>query len=399
MEDKKKNSISDVSRNLSEPEWLLRFREKHLEISATLPVTEKYGLGIAGIPAEAEHSLEGTAEYFVDASRGVEIYTWKEAVTQEEIAPYLERLLQSELFPAPKTKPDALSLAHFRSGIVLYAQPHMEEDGTFREEKLTLTTTLSAGSAADVVIVIVKEGAKLSLQNMCTGGVTGGLFARTIVLLVEGDAQVRVSEREEMKNGMMLKVRARALVSAHGSAAWKALSLSSASVARHTDALLIGEGASTEIIDGMIAKENAFFDISASAIHLASSTYSRIHSAGLGFDSSKTVYRGLIDMKSGVSAVDGAQEGRFITASRTAKIDAIPSLDIASKDVRCVHKLSITHVRDEDIFYPKLRGLSDTESRMLFLEGSFADIFPEEENEAIMEDIRKTLAAHNLARP
>ena len=97
-------------------------------------------------------------------------------------------------------------------------------------------------------------------------------------------------------------------------------------------------------------------------------------------------------MREGVRAVDGGQEAQFLVLSPKAEVDAIPSLDIASKDVICTHKLSIAHIKDAHTFYPKLRGLSDTESRALFLEGHFAQVFAGEAYEPIMNDIRSAFS-------
>jgi Fe-S cluster assembly scaffold protein SufB len=105
---------------------------------------------------------------------------------------------------------------------------------------------------------------------------------------------------------------------------------------------------------------------------------------GLANDRSRMLYRGLIDMHQGVHRVKGEQDARFLVMSKEAKVDAIPSLDIASNDVSCAHKLSVTHVKEGDMFYPKLRGLSEDESRQLFLEGHFSDVWKGEENVDMM---------------
>ena len=133
----------------------------------------------------------------------------------------------------------------------------------------------------------------------------------------------------------------------------------------------------------------------ARAHHIADDTHSSIRTAGVGLDSARILYRGLIDMKEGVHKAVGAQEANFLALSEKATIDAIPSLDIASNDVVCSHKLSITHLKDGDVFYPKLRGLSDVESRNLFIEGYFAKVFSGEENSAVLKTLGETALQHH----
>lgn len=386
---KTEEQVKKISQSLSEPAWLLSWRTKRAEIAEALPKTLKYGIGINGVLPDGEVSFDQTADYHVDASKGLELYTWKEAVLQEEIAPILEGLMKSEFFPKATNFYSGLAQALFRSGLVIYAQPSIGDDGVSKEEKLTLDTMVPKGSSADVVILIVKEGAKFSFTSVLTGGGMESIFARTFVVLTERDAHVRVMQKQTLEKGTTILTNGRGIVAAHSSAAWTQVFAGDMAIKSETENMLIGESARGEIFEGIIADGAAKYDIYSSSKHLAPHTHSRIRAAGLGDGASKTVYRGMVDMREGIWAVDGGQEAHFLVLSPKAEVDAIPSLDIASKDVLCTHKLSISHIRDTDTFYPKLRGLSDLESRALFLEGHFAQTFSGEENEEIMKEIQR----------
>ncbi|MDO8521065.1 MAG: SufD family Fe-S cluster assembly protein [bacterium] len=383
--------MKEISKKLAEPGWVFAWREERLKLAETLPKELKYGIGILGILPESEVSFEQTAEYRVDASKGLELYTWREAVTQEEIAPILEGLMKSKFFPKATNYYSGLAQALFRSGLVVYAQPNVGDDGVSKEETISLDTMVSEGSIADLIVVIAKEGARVAFTSAISGGGEASVFMRTIIVLTERDARVRVTQKETLANGTAVLISARGIVAAHSSVTWSEVLAGEISMKSETENVLIGESARGEILHGIIARGSAKYDIFSSTKHLASHTYSRIRAAGLGRDTSKTVYRGMVDMVEGIRAVEGGQEARFLVLSPKAEVDAIPSLDIASKDVQCTHKLSISHIRDTDTFYPKLRGLSDEESRRLFLEGHFAQVFSGEENEEIMKEVRKGL--------
>lgn len=381
-------NFTTISQSLGEPEWLLSWRTERGTLAETLPRTLKYGIGIAGVLPHDDVSFGQAVEYHVDASKGLELYTWKEAITQEEIAPILEGLFKSEFFPKATNYHSGLAQAFFRSGLVVYAQPSIGEDGVLKEEKLTLDTFLPKEDSADVIVVIAKEGARFTLESALSGGGENGVFARTIVVLTERDAHVRITQKQSAAKGMTLLFSARGIVAAHSSCLWNGIFCEEVRVKSETDNLLIGEHATGKILEGIIANGSAQYDIFSATKHLADHTHSSIRAAGVGDGASKTVYRGMIDMQEGVRSVDGGQEVRFLVLSSKAEVDAIPSLDIASKDVRCTHKLSISYIRDVDTFYPKLRGLSDEESRSVFLEGHFAQVFSGGENEGIMDEIR-----------
>lgn len=397
--------IKEISRNLAEPEWVLHWREERLKFAETLPKTLKYGIEISGVlpkpaqgsPLQEPEDYPVQVEYHVDASKGIELYTWKEAVREEEMAPILEGLMKSEFFPRATNYFSGLAQAVFRSGLVVYVQPSIGDDGVSIEEKLTLDTNVPSGNSADVVVVIVKEGARLSFTSACSGGGEKSVFARTIVVLTERDANVRVMQKQTLSKRTTALISARGIVSAHSSCTWSEVFAGEISMKSETENLLVGESARGEILQGIIADGSAKYDIYSPTKHLADHTHSSIRAAGVGMGVSKTVYRGMVDIVKGVHVALGGQEARFLLLSPKAEVDAIPSLDIASKDVQCTHKLSVSHIHDIDTFYPKLRGISDFESRQILLEGHFAQVlstgsrrgFSGEENGEIMEEIHK----------
>jgi Fe-S cluster assembly scaffold protein SufB len=141
----------------------------------------------------------------------------------------------------------------------------------------------------------------------------------------------------------------------------------------------------------MTAEHASQFDIHAHTVHHASDTSSNIYALGTGGGTSRTVYRAAVDIKPGVKNVKGAQEGKFLVLSDTAEIDAIPMLDIASNEVASTHKLSVSHIRDTDLFYAKSRGLSDDDARSLILEGFFGSLFEKLGKQDLMEKLTERL--------
>jgi Fe-S cluster assembly scaffold protein SufB len=323
--------IKEVSRALGEPEWLLSWRGERAEIAKTLPKALKYGIGIVGVlpvsatvdaPSNnsAEHSVsfDQTADYHVDASKGLELYTWKEAVAQEEIAVILEGLMQSKFFANATNYYSGIAHACFSSGLVVYAPPSMAEDGTLKEETLTLDTMIPKGNSADIIVVIAKEGAKLEFTSALSGGGTESVFCRTLIVLTERDARVRVRQTQTLVQGTTVLSHARGIVAAHSLCVWSEVFSGDIHVKSETENVLIGEQATGEILQGIIAEQSAQYDIFSSVKHVADHTHSRIRAAGVGTGISKTVYRGMIDMQAGVRSVDGAQEARFLVLSPTA---------------------------------------------------------------------------------
>jgi len=74
-------------------------------------------------------------------------------------------------------------------------------------------------------------------------------------------------------------------------------------------------------------------------------------------------------MGKGLKNLGGREEAKFLVMSENAKVDAIPALEIASREVRSSHALSISRITEEALFYPKLRGIAEGEARELIASG------------------------------
>jgi Fe-S cluster assembly scaffold protein SufB len=384
------SAIEELSKRLVEPSWLLDWRKARIGIAETLSSDAKYGINISGVSLGEASDLSAYPDYHVTPSKSLELYTWKEAMAQEEIAPILERLMTSELFPKPATHGSALGQAFFQTGLVVYVQPTLDDKGNAKTETLTLETTLPLGGAGDMIIVVVKEGAQLHMESIVKGGEASSVLARTMLVVTENDTKTRIVSRTRDMSGLVI-LEHTALVAHHASCDFVDDPESPHSYFSRTNVLLLGEEAESEILHTLIAQGTARYDIWAGVEHRASNTRSRVYALGLVGDTSKIIYRGVIDMKSGVHNVDGAQEGKFLIVSPKAEVDAIPALDIASREVASSHKLSISHIRDIDLFYAKTRGIPDHAARELAIEGFFGSLLEKIKKGDMMENIRERI--------
>ena len=132
---------------------------------------------------------------------------------------------------------------------------------------------------------------------------------------------------------------------------------------------LKGKGARAEIKARYEVNGDSKIDILHKVYHEADETVSKIETRGVLSGESHAIYRSDINMKKGLRALEGNESAKFLLLSKTAKIDAIPALDIASREVKSNHSLSISRIGEEEMFYTKSRGLEDREAKELILEG------------------------------
>lgn len=58
----------------------------------------------------------------------------------------------------------------------------------------------------------------------------------------------------------------------------------------------------------------------------------------------------------------------------SAKVDAIPGLEIKTNDVKASHSATVSRVTPEDLFYFGARGIAEEEARRMYIDGFFGDL-------------------------
>ncbi|MFA6077723.1 MAG: SufD family Fe-S cluster assembly protein [Candidatus Paceibacterota bacterium] len=132
--------------------------------------------------------------------------------------------------------------------------------------------------------------------------------------------------------------------------------------------ILAGRGASASITSRYDLSGDSEVDVYHKVYHEASETVSKIEVKGVLKDTAHVIYRSDIAMAKEVKAV-GEESASFLILSPEARVDAIPSLDIASNDVRCSHSLSIKDISGDELFYPMSRGLEENKAQELLVSG------------------------------
>lgn len=80
------------------------------------------------------------------------------------------------------------------------------------------------------------------------------------------------------------------------------------------------------------------------------------------------------------------QEVLMLDAS--AKIDAVPGLEIKTNDVKASHSATVSRVSPEDLFYFASRGIPKNEARAMYVQGFLGMIADRIADEKVREDVR-----------
>jgi Fe-S cluster assembly protein SufD len=86
------------------------------------------------------------------------------------------------------------------------------------------------------------------------------------------------------------------------------------------------------------------------------------------------VFNGKILVRAGALRTDSAQSSRNLLLSARARVDTKPQLEIFADDVKCAHGATVGQLDNEELFYLKSRGLTETAARNLLTYAFGAEI-------------------------
>ncbi len=159
-----------------------------------------------GLPFQFAPHFSGVASYeLLHADKSVEVYTLQEVLGTEGVGDVCMNLLESAFFPTPRNAFEQESHRQLGSGIIVYVQPSLDEQGNLLEQHLKLETQLPEKSSSDMFIVIVKSGAKFALEHQYAGGTLQSLLSRTCIIVLEEGAYVRYIARVEPHAGSIVE--------------------------------------------------------------------------------------------------------------------------------------------------------------------------------------------------
>ncbi|MCI0565775.1 SufD family Fe-S cluster assembly protein [bacterium] len=329
---------------MNSPLWLREWREKMHEKASRFPVGKLiYGLGI-------ESLIPGAAHISMISAADQEEFSFKEN--------------ESDIRYALEAAEPYFTNRYFAENAASFTKASITVVREGRDEGAIEI------SAAPLHIVIAEKNSKIHIID------TSGATARTIIILAKEHSRVSFDYYPAFHNEAVAFANKIGIIEKGAALEWREAISGGRFVKSDTVSSLRGERARTEIKSIAVSGGAEQFDIYNRAIHEKKLTESRIISAGAAFGKSKILYRSSIAMKKGITEADGAQKGRFIISSPEAEIDAIPALDIGSPDVRCSHAVSVSHIGEEELFYPSLRGIPETDARKMILSAIFGDFLP-----------------------
>ncbi len=412
--------IRDISRRKNEPEWMLDFRLKCLEmyhqIDAPSWGPDLSGLDIAhisnyvqpdskmvssweevpveirqsfedlGIPEAEREGLAGVGAQYdselvyhnikqATAKTGVVYLGIEEALNHPKYAEvFKEHFMQ--LVPPSDHKFAALHGALWSGGSFVYVPKN-----TSVEFPLQSYYRFNAPGAGQFehTLIILDEGADLHFIEGCSAPRynVANLHAGCVEIFVGKSAHIKYSTVESWSKNMYNLNTKRAIVAEGGKIEWVSGSFGSRVSILYPMGILNGRGAGMEYTGVSLAGSDQDLDTGAKVVISAPDCYALLNSKSIAKNGGKNTFRSLVKVLKNANNSRVFMDCKSLICDSQSRTDTIPVFDIRAKNADVAHEASVGKISEEQINYLRTRGLSEDAAKSLIVQGFTANITKE----------------------
>jgi len=412
--------VRQISAQKEEPEWMLEFRLKALDIYESKPMPkwggdlstlqrtldeiyfyvrpqdrmehswddvpdniketfEKLGIPeaeqkvLAGVGAQYEsemvyHSLKQEWE-----DKGVIFDSIEDGLKNH---PELFRKYFGTVIPTADNKFSAMNSAVWSGGSFVYIPPGVELD-TPLQAYFRVNQELMG--QFERTLIIAGEGSRAHYIEGCTAPTysTDSFHSGVIEIVVEKGAHFRYTTIQNWSHNMYNLVTQRALVHEGATMEWLDGNLGSKLTMKYPSCYLVGEGAHGNILSIAYAGDGQHQDTGGKIIHAAANTTSSIVSKSISKGTGRSSYRGLLQVHDGARNAKSNVECDALLIDENARTDTYPYIEIDEKSAHIGHEATVSKVGDEQLFYLMSRGMSEEDAMALIVRGFIEPIAKE----------------------
>ena len=404
--------VKKLSKEKGDPEWMLEFRLKSLEIYNQLRVPEWGpsidGLNIEniatyvrpnvkmqgdwdsvpqdikdtfeklGIPEAERKSLAGVGAQFDSelvyhnvrdevAKQGVVYSDFESALKSDEWGGMIQEHFMT-LVPPKDHKFAALHGAVWSGGSFVYVPK-----GVHLSFPLQSYFRLNAKGAGQFehTLIIVDEGADLHFIEGCSAPKynVANLHAGCVELFVAKNARLRYSTIENWSKNMYNLNTKRARVEGNGVIEWISGSFGSHISYLYPESDLVGRGARAEFTGITFAGSGQSLDTGAKMVHLAPDTTSLITTKSVSKGGGEGYFRSAIYIAKEAERSKTSVSCASLMLDSESRSDTIPAMEILNDNVDVGHEAKIGRISSDAIFYLMSRGISEDEARSMIVSG------------------------------
>ncbi len=335
----------------------------------------------AGVVRQVDANVERAGVIFTDFK------------TAEKDYPELIAKLAGSVVKPEASKFAAMTAALAEDGLLLYVPKNCR-----LEQPLLVQILAAAGdhqATFTYTLIWLEAGASVDLElafgSLPAGSTTQSFHSGIVEVHLDDDAVLNLTEIQEFDHQVWNITHERAQVGRNTRLTWLYGALGTHLSKNFIDIDLLGRNAEVQVKGFYLTDDSQHIDLDTQQNHLAARTTSNLLFKGAVTESSVAVWEGMIYVAPTAMQTDGYQSSRNLVLSRSAKVNAIPGLEILADDVRCSHGATVGKIDEEELFYLQARGIPLLDAEQLILEGFFGEVLELTPDEAIKEDLKSKI--------
>ncbi|MEX0874206.1 MAG: Fe-S cluster assembly protein SufB [Actinomycetota bacterium] len=402
--------VEELSFMKSEPDWMRKFRLKAFDRWSRRPMP-KWGADLSGldfddiyyylkaserserswddvpddikntfdrlgIPEAEQKYLGGVSAQFESESV---YHSVKEEITKLGVIftdmdtavreyPELVQKYISTIIPINDNKLAALNSAVWSGGSFIYVPPGVKVD-----IPLQAYFRINAENAGQFerTLIIADEGSYVHYVEGCTAPTysSNSLHSAVVELIAHKDARLRYTTIQNWSANVYNLVTKRAVAEENAVVEWVDGNIGSRVTMKYPAVVLKGRKAHGETLSLAFAGKGQWQDTGSKMTHVAPETSSRIISKSISKDGGRTSYRGGVWMHPDATNSKSNVVCDALLIDETSRSDTYPYMDIQAEGVEMGHEATVARIGDEQLFYLRSRGISETEAAAMIVRG------------------------------
>lgn len=410
--------VEEISRMKNEPQWMLDFRLKALDIFFKKPMpmwggdlseldfdeiryyvkpSEKQGKTWDEVPEEIKNTFDklGIPEAEQKFLAGVSAQYESEVVYQsmkEELEeqgviftdtdtavqkyPELVKEYFGTVVPATDNKFAALNSAVWSGGSFIYVPKGVKVEVPLQAYFRINTENMGQ---FERTLIIADEDSFVHYVEGCTAPMytTASLHSAVVEIIVKDRARCRYTTIQNWSPNVYNLVTKRAVAYAGAHMEWIDGNIGSKLTMKYPAVIMKGEGAKGDVLSIAFAGKGQHQDSGAKMTMLAPNCTGTIVSKSISQHGGKVTYRGLVNFGRNSDGSKANVDCDTLILDDQSTSDTIPYNEIRNDNITLQHEATVSKVSDDQLFYLMSRGLSEEEATQMIIMG-FIEPFTKE---------------------
>jgi len=328
-----------------------------------VPEAERKFLGGSGAQFESEMVYHSLVENL--AKQGVIFESTDDALKNH---PELFKKYFGTIVPPGDNKFAALNSAVWSGGSFIYVPK-----GVHIELPLQAYFRINTENMGQFerTLIIADEGSSVHYVEGCTAPTysSDSLHSAVVEIIIKKGARVQYTTIQNWSANVFNLVTKRAMAYENAEMFWLDCNLGSKITMKYPSIILRERGAKGEIQSLAFASKGQHQDAGGKVIHLAPDTSSTIISKSISKNGGHSTYRGLVKVIKGAKNVKTRVVCDALMLDSSSRSDTYPTMDIKEKDVTIAHEATVASIGEDELFYLMSRGLSEEQAATLIVNG------------------------------